>query len=84
MNGDDLEVIQMAADTERSAVKVSMIRKNKEILFQDGQLVMYHLQQNYHHERGKSNESNSEVAPYIASSMPNLVGRERGSTLNPN
>jgi hypothetical protein len=44
MNGDDLEVIQMAADTERSAVKVSMIRKNKEILFQDGQLVMYHLQ----------------------------------------
>lgn len=36
MNGDDLEDIQMAADTERSAVKVSMIRKNKEILFQDG------------------------------------------------
>jgi hypothetical protein len=45
---------------------------------------MYHLQQNYHHERGKSNDSNSEVAPYITSSIPNLVGRERGSTLNPN
>ena len=45
---------------------------------------MYHLQQNYHQERGKSNESSSEVAPYNATSMPNLVGRERGSALNQN
>ena len=39
MNGDDLDGIQIAADTERSAVKVSMIRKNNEILYQDGQLM---------------------------------------------
>jgi hypothetical protein len=34
MQGEDLEGLNLAAaDTERSAVKVSMIRKNNEILY---------------------------------------------------
>jgi hypothetical protein len=37
--GDDIEGLQLGADTERSAVKVSMIRMNNEIIYQDGQLI---------------------------------------------
>ena len=39
INGDDIEGMQMAANTERSAVKVSMIRMNNEIIYQNGQLM---------------------------------------------
>jgi hypothetical protein len=62
MIGDDIEGLQLAADTERSAVKVSMIRMNNEIIYQDGQLIH---QKQMHFPEEKRNQENESPYPIL-------------------